>query len=269
MIPANITPLDARSKHLRRLILRAFAAGGQGHIGPAFSLVEILRVLYDDVMVYDPKVPQLEERDRFILSKGHGYLALYALLADKGFIPLSELDNFCHAGALLGVHPSRHIPGVEFDTGSLGHGLSLGCGIAKAKPKRRVYVVMGDGECDEGAVWEAALYASKHKLGNLTVLVDCNGMQASGETGRIQPLGKLSDKWFTFGFGVVDVAGHNLSEIYSTLTYPIQSDYPLAIICHTVKGKGIAACENNPAWHHKSKVTPKEIKALYVGLENY
>ena len=262
------TPLDNRSKHLRRQIIRMLAAGGQGHLGPAFSLVEIMRVLYDDVLRYDATNPKWQERDRFILSKGHGYMALYAMLADKGFIPESELDRFCQPGGILAVHPSRHIPGVEMDTGSLGHGLSIGAGIAKMLPERRVYVVLGDGECDEGAVWEAALYASKHWLSNLTAIVDCNGMQASGPTNIVQPTGMLDDKFCSFGWRTTVIDGHDLGELRSALQYPVRSEYPLAIIARTVKGKGIAACENNPAWHHKGRLTPEDIQALYEGLEN-
>jgi transketolase len=244
------------------------AAAGQGHIGPAFSLVEILRVLYDDVMKYDPTNPRWEERDRLILSKGHGYLSLYAMLVDKGFFPNSELDKFCQAGAMLGVHPSRHIPGVEFDTGSLGHGLSLGAGIAKAKPDRRVYVVIGDGECDEGQIWEAALYAAKHKLDNLTVMIDCNGMQASGKTKEVQPLEPLIYKWQGFEWGVLVADGHSVNEIKTKLGIGFYH-MPLVLICQTIKGKGATMCENNPTWHHKSRVTPEEVQALYDGLEVY
>ena len=257
--------MDARSKHLRRQIILTALAGGRGHIGPAFSLVEILRVLFDDVMRYDPHNPKWEERDRLILSKGHGYLALYALLADKGFFPESELWNFGHAGALLGVHPSRHIPGVEFDTGSLGHGLSLGCGMAKAKRNRRVFVVLGDGECQEGAVYEAAQYARKHELDDLTAIIDGNGMQASGKTQNFE---WLFDQWVSFGWSVHEIDGHSIDQLQTSLIL-YGGERPLIIIAHTVKGKGITAIENNLAWHHKSKLTAEDGRWLLEGLEAY
>ena len=168
--------LDERSKHLRRQIVRVLASAGRGHLGPALSLVEILRVLFDDVMRYDASNPSWPERDRFILSKGHGCIALYVMLHDKGFITERDLWNVCRFDALLGGHPEARIPGVEVSTGALGHGLSVGVGMAldaKRKGlKHRIYVVLGDGECDEGSVWEAAMSAAKHGLDNLVVLVD-------------------------------------------------------------------------------------------------
>ena len=160
--------LDDRSRHLRRLIFRAIENGGRGHIGPALSLVEIIRVLYDDFLRHDPAKPHWRERDRFILSKGHGCLALYAVLADRGFFPLEELDRFCHYGSFLGGHPETVVPGVEACTGALGHGLSIGLGMALAARMTgrdsKVYVLMGDGEINEGSVWEAAACADKHQL---------------------------------------------------------------------------------------------------------
>jgi len=155
--------LDDRSRHLRRLIFRAIENGGRGHIGPALSLVEIIRVLYDDFLRLDPTKPKWRERDRFILSKGHGCLALYAVLADRGFFDLGELDRFCHFDSFLGGHPETVVPGVEACTGALGHGLSIGLGMALAARMTgrdsKVYVLMGDGEINEGSVWEAALSA--------------------------------------------------------------------------------------------------------------
>src|SRR5256885_2131059 len=170
--------LDERSKALRRTIIRTLEAGQRGHGGAAFSLVEILRVLYDDVLKYDARNPRWSGRDRFVLSKGHGCLALYALLADKGFIADAELSSFCKSDGLLGGHPEHHIPGVEASTGSLGHGIPIALGFAlNARCDRaahRTFVVIGDGESNEGSVWEAALAAGKHGLSNFTVLVDYN-----------------------------------------------------------------------------------------------
>src|SRR2546421_12397160 len=169
--PVNITPLDRRSKELRRKIVRMIEAGGRGHVGSAFSLVEMLRVLYDDVLRYDAKNPRSPQRDRFILSKGHGCLALYVLLAEKGFFPEAELWKFCKPDGILGGHPEYgKVPGIEASTGSLGHGLPIGVGFALnaryEKAPHRTFVVSSDGESNEGSVWEAALCASKHKLSN-------------------------------------------------------------------------------------------------------
>ncbi len=265
--------LDRRSKDLRVLILKAFAAGKRGHLGSAFSLVELLRVLYDDVLRFDPGRPLWEGRDRMILSKGHGCLALYAILADKGFFPESELLKFCHLDGKLGGHPERgKVPGVEASTGSLGHGLSLGIGMALALRSRpgagRVFVIDSDGECNEGSLWEAALSAAKHRLDNLTVLVDYNHMQSYSTTAEVLDLEPLADKWWAFGFAVQEVDGHDLAALRAGLArLPFEAGRPSVLICHTVKGKGIPALEWNAAWHHKNKVTEDEVATLLAGLE--
>ena len=285
--------MDKRSKYLRKLIIRQLKGGRRGHPGGALSLVEILRVLYDDILIFDSKNPKWKRRDRFILSKGHGCPALYAILADKGFFPLSTLSTFCQSDAILGGHPEHNIPGVEISTGSLGHGLPIGVGMALALwakfkvpwPGRqgrqsskfkdrnkfpRVFVLMGDGETNEGSVWEAALSAGKHKLSNLTVLIDYNKMQAYGATSNIQNLEPFTDKWKAFGFAVREVDGHDIAELTKILKkLPLDYDKPSAIICHTVKGKGIKPAENNPSWHHKRGLTDEDIKSLYKALEEY
>src|SRR5437870_5314795 len=259
--PVNTTPLDQRSRHLRSQIVRMVQKGGRGHVGSAFSLVEMLRVLYDEVLKYDPKDPRSPSRDRFILSKGHGCLALYVLLADKGFFPEAELWKFCKTGGILGGHPEYgKVPGVEASTGSLGHGLSFGVGFAlNARYERashRVFVVVSDGESNEGSLWEAALCASKHKLKDLTVLVDYNKQQSYSTTYEVLDLEPYADKWRAFGFAVEEVDGHNLDEIRAALKRtPFDPHKPSAIICHTIKGKGVSYVENNLNWHHKNKVT--------------
>ena len=182
-------PLDERSKHLRRLAVRTLAGGERGHVGSSMSLVEIMRVLYDDILRYRPQEPKWRERDRMILSKGHGCIALYVMLAEKGFIPIETLDTFCRRDSILGGHPeAAKVPGVEASTGALGHGLSVGVGMALAarieKRDSRVIVVMGDGEINEGSVWEAALCAGKHKLANLTAVIDYNKIQSAGPNSR-------------------------------------------------------------------------------------
>lgn len=272
-LPSPSAPLDRRSKDLRVQILRAFAAGKRGHLGSAFSLVELLRVLYDDVLRFDPARPLWEGRDRMILSKGHGCLALYAILADKGFFPAAELLKFCHLDGKLGGHPERgKVPGVEASTGSLGHGLSLGVGMAlalRARPEAgRVFVIDSDGECNEGSLWEAALSAAKHRLENLTVLVDYNHMQSYSTTAEVLDLEPMADKWRAFGFAVREVDGHDVVALRANLLQaPFAPGKPSVLVCHTVKGKGIRALEWNAEWHHKNKVTEDEVATLLAGLE--
>jgi len=268
------TRLDDRSVALRRTIIRTLEAGQRGHVGAAFSLVEILRVLYDDVLRFDPKQPRWSGRDRFVLSKGHGCLALYAILADKGFFPDSELSRFCKSDGLLGGHPEHHIPGVEASTGSLGHGMSIALGFAlnarSIGAPYRTFVVIGDGESNEGSIWEAALSAGKHRLGNFTVLTDYNKHQSYGSTAEVQTLEPLADKWRAFGFAAVDVDGHDVGALRDVLTrVPLDSAKPTAVVCHTVKGKGITFAENNMAWHHQNKVTAQDAVRLLTALEAY
>ena len=270
----NGTKLDDRSKELRKTIINTMEYGGRGHLGPAFSIVEILRVLYDGVLKYDVKNLKLKERDRFILSKGHGCLALYAILAEKGFFPKSELTNFCKSNSILGGHPEHKIPGVEVSTGSLGHGLSYGIGFALnsiyEKLSSRIFILIGDGESGEGSIWEGALCAGKHKLSNLTVLIDYNKLMTYGPTSEVQDLEPLADKWKSFGFGVKEIDGHDIEAVKSVLSnLPIEPNKPNAIICHTVKGKGIKFAESNPEWHHKSKLSKEEFENLYKSLEEY
>ena len=235
---------------LRKTIVRMLEAGGRGHVGSAFSLVEMLRVLYDDVLRYDPKDPKWPQRDRFVLSKGHGCLALYPILAEKGFFPESELWKYCKSDGILGGHPEIKIPDVEASTGSLGHGLSIGIGFALnaryEKASHRSFVVIGDGESNEGSIWEAALCAGKHRLANLTVMVDHNRYQSYGMTYEVQPLEPIGDKWRSFGFAVLELDGHDVDELRAVLTnLPLAPDKPSAIICHTVKGRGVEFVKNN------------------------
>ncbi len=264
--------LDDRSRHLRRLIMRAIENGGRGHIGPALSLVEIIRVLYDDFLRHDPARPGWRERDRFILSKGHGCLALYAVLADKGFFDVAELDRFCHFDSFLGGHPETVVPGVEACTGALGHGLSIGLGMALAARMQgrdsKVYVLMGDGEINEGAVWEAAACADKHRLSNLTAIIDYNKIQSAGSVFEIQNMEPLADKWTAFGFRVFECNGHDVADLRQVFrdAAVYAGDRPRAVICHTVKGKGIPAAENNPDWHHKSDLKPAELQIVRSAL---
>ncbi len=263
--------LDGRSIDLRLAIVKMLEAGGRGHLASALSLVEILQVLYDDVMRYDPRNPRWPQRDRFILSKGHGCMALYVLLADKGFFPQSDLWTFCKKGSNLGGHPEIKVPGVEASTGSLGHGLSIGVGMAlNAKQSRadyRIFVVIGDGEANEGSIWEAAMSAGKHQLTNLTVIIDYNKNQSYGPTFEVLNLEPFADKWRSFGFGVVETDGHSIRDLKTTFSMlPFEPAKPNVIICHTIKGRGIQCVENNLDWHHKNKVTGEELKNLFDSL---
>ena len=210
--------LDDRSKFLRKLIVKALVGGGRGHMGSAMSLVEILRVLYDRFIIFDPKNLKKRNRDRLILSKGHGCLALYSILVDKKFFSKELLNNTSKIGSILGGHPEySKVPGVEASTGALGHGLPIAVGMTLAakikKEKHKIYVVVGDGEINEGSVWEAALSAAKHNLSNLKIFVDYNKIQSYGFTKDVVDLEPLIDKWESFGFEVSEVNGHDVNQL--------------------------------------------------------
>jgi transketolase len=265
---AHEISLDLKSKKLRLSVLDALEGGSRGHLGPALSLLEIVRALYDSVLFHDPQSPFLPMRDRFILSKGHGCLGLYAVLADHGYFPISDLKNFCTFNSNLGGHPERAtLPGIEFSTGSLGHGLSVGVGMAMAARLRaekwRTFVLLGDGELNEGSVWEGAMHAYQHQLGTLTVIVDFNRMQASGKIDSVVSLKPLASKWKSFGFDVIEVNGHDVAQLSDVLGSSIkQTGKPRAVIAYTVKGKGFVSAENSTTWHHKAKISKDEISLL-------
>lgn len=255
-----------RCKTIRRMIIEMISVNNRGHYGSAMSIVELLVYLYDEFLNYDPKKIDLNSRDRLILSKGHGCLALYSILSDKGFFPKKELLNFQKFNSMLPGHPEIHIPGVEASTGSLGHGLSVGVGIAKAlklnNNKSKVIVILGDGELNEGSIWEAALHASKHKLDNLFVIIDYNKIQSYGKNEDVCPLEPLANKWKSFGFQVDEFDGHNYSSIKKCLNIKKKKiSRPLLFLSHSIKGKGYKDSENNPSWHHKNFNT-QEIKHL-------
>ena len=264
--------MDQRSKQLRRSIVDALEGGRRGHLGSSMSMVEILRVLYDSYLRFRPDEPLWADRDRFILSKGHGCLILYAMLADKGFFRKEELLTFCAPTSRLGGHPELgKLPGVEASTGALGHGLSMAVGMAIAakirKQSYRVVVVTGDGEINEGSVWEAAMSAGKHQLSALTVFVDYNKLQSYGPTREVLDLEPLTDKWRSFGFAVEEVDGHNIHALEQLAArLPLNSNKPTAVICHTIKGKGFPFAEGKADWHHKSGLTSNDIAAMYACL---
>lgn len=263
--------LDERSLALRRRLVDALEGGKRGHVGASLSLVEILRVLYDDVLRVRGDEPHWPDRDRCILSKGHGCLTLYALLEEKGFFDPEELLRQCTPGALLGGHPDTHVPGVEATTGALGHGLAIGVGFALAarmqRRPSRTFVVMGDGELDEGSVWEAALSAAKHKLSSLTAIVDYNKLQSYGAVADVMPLEPLADKWRAFGFAVREVDGHDVAALRQTFAaLPFDRERPSFVIAHTVKGAGLPFAEGDPKWHHKAFVDVETVAKLREAL---
>lgn len=266
-------PLDIRSKELRKLVLNGLESGGRGHLGPALSIIEILRSLYDHVLVHDPSDSKLSVRDRFILSKGHGVLALYAVLATHGYFDPEEIDTFCKFDSRLPGHPeSGYLPGIEFSTGSLGHGLPVAVGMAMAARIKnenwKTFVLIGDGEMAEGSIWESALHASKHKLAQITVIMDYNKMQASGSVNDVLPLEPILQKWESFGFEVAEVNGHDVLAITNKLLTPsIPVGKPRFLLAHTVKGKGLSIAENSSKWHHKAKISVDEVNMLREYLD--
>ncbi len=250
---------------LRRRIILTAANAGEGHIPSALSILDILWVLYDRILRFDPASPAAEARDRFVLSKGHGGLGLYAVLAAKGFFPAAELDGFAGFSSRFGGHPDTNkVPGVEASTGSLGHGFPMAVGMAMGLRIKgaawRVYCLIGDGECNEGAVWEAALLAAHHELSNLCCIVDFNH-----STDRALALGDLTGKFEAFGWDARTIDGHDQAELARQLA-TLDKRRPTALIAKTVKGKGCPKMENNPEWHHRCP-KPDEVDSLLRSLE--
>ncbi|HVU06297.1 MAG TPA: transketolase [Candidatus Paceibacterota bacterium] len=250
-------------KHLKRKILEIATKSGEGHISTAFSILEILWVLYDRVLNISPETVSHPDRDRFVLSKGHASIGLYAVLAEKGFITEETLHSFGRFDSILGGHPDRtKVPGVETSTGSLGHGFPMAVGLALAmkirKQKGRVYTIIGDGECNEGTVWESALLAPHQKLDNLCCIVDYNH-----SNDRSLVLGDVEAKFKSFGWHTIAIDGHDEEAIYKALT--AKSERPIAVIAATIKGKGVKSMEHNPEWHHKSP-KPEELEAFLKEL---
>ncbi len=260
----NENYLNSIAKEMRKNIFKmAYKAGG-GHIAPAFSIVEILTAIYmGDILQHNPQRPHDPQRDRFILSKGHASAALYAVLAQAGYFDEALLDTFCQAGSILGGHPNMYeIPGVEASTGALGHGLGFATGIAMAgkldKQDYQVFVLIGDGECQEGSIWEAALFAASQKLDNLSVILDYNKLQAMDKLDNIVKMEPFMDKWRAFGWLVEAVDGHNLPALIATLAKkPNVNNSPRIIIANTIKGKGVSFMEGVPIWHFR---LPDEIE---------
>ncbi len=270
----NVSAFHKQCTAIRRDVMEMVVHGRRGHIAPAFSIVEMLVILYDYILNVRPEEPKWPERDRFILSKGHGCMSLYAVLADKGFFPKSHYRSFCAVDGILGGHPEEKVPGIEAPTGSLGHGLPISVGFALNARldglTYRCFTILGDGECNEGSVWEAALSAAKHKLDNLIVLVDYNKYMSYGPTSEVCALEPFAEKWRAFGFEVREAdmvhEPHTLKTLLEQL--PFASGKPQAVICHTIKGRGVDFMEHNPAWHHKSKISDEEIRDIIRQLES-
>ncbi|MGE0472992.1 MAG: transketolase [Nitrospirales bacterium] len=250
--------LEQKAAELRLQILLTALKAGKGHVPPAFSWVEIgVALFYGGHLNIRPHEPQWEGRDRFILSKGHGCLTLYAIMADLGFFPKTELENFCSPGSLLAGHPDTNIPGVEGISGSLGHGLGVSAGLALGaklySSPWNVVTVLGDGECQEGSVWEAAMFASHHRLNNLMAILDRNGLGATNYTEQSTALEPLVDKWNAFGWEVMKIDGHSFHELHAAMTAFRQRTFlkPLMVVAQTVKGKGVSFMEGSVDWHHR------------------
>lgn len=253
---ADLQEIEKKADEIRKWIYVIAHHAGGGHMGSAFSMADLIATLYfGDVLKYDPKNPDWEERDRFVLSKGHACYALYAVLAKAGYYEESELRNVGKPGSKFGGHPKiNEIPGVEASTGALGHGLSFTIGMALAhridNKENHFYVMLGDGECQEGSVWEGALSAPTLQLDNLTVIVDHNKLQAMDRLENIVKMEPFADKWRDFGWNVVEIDGHNIEEIRSALLIR-KKDIPTVIIANTVKGKGVSFMEGVPIWHYR------------------
>lgn len=245
------------AKNIRKAILKMVFEAKASHIGGALSMVDILAVLYGQVMNIDPKRPDWQERDIFLLSKGHACTGLYATLALKGFFPLKDLDSYSKNDSPFLSHTSHKVPGVELSTGSLGHALSVGCGLALSFKRkfvsRKVYCLLSDGELDEGSNWEAILFASHHNLNNLIVVIDYNKIQSFGSVKDVLDLGSIRSKFESFGWNTLQVDGHNYEELISAFEkFKSEKHRPCVIIADTIKGKGVDFMENELLWHYKS-----------------
>lgn len=265
------------ANEIRKGVLTAVFSASSGHPGGSLGIADILAYLYFEEMNVDPNNPKMENRDRFVLSKGHTSPALYATLAQKGFFPKEDLATFRHKDSYLQGHPDmKHIPGVDMSTGSLGLGISAACGMAlsaKISEKTyRVYSILGDGESQEGQVWEAAMFAAHYGLNNLCVFVDSNGLQIDGPVSEVMNPNPLDEKFKAFGWNVMVIDGHNFDEIDEAVKAAKKSDKPFAVICKTVKGKGVSYMENQCSWHGSApnkeqyEIGMKDLESIELAL---
>ena len=253
----NTAELSKICRQVRRDIITMMANAGSGHPGESLSAVELMTSVFYNHMRLDPKNPKWDGRDRFVLSKGHSAPCYYAVLASLGFIDRSEYANFRQLHSILQGHPDcKKVPGVDASTGSLGQGCSIAVGMALGAKKlgkdTQVFTLLGDGECQEGQIWEAFMSAAHYKLDNLTVMIDNNGLQIDGSNDEVMSLGNLPAKLKAFGFDLYEINGHDLDAIEAALAAPHTPDVPKCILAHTVKGKGVSFMENQVGWHGKA-----------------
>jgi transketolase len=260
--------LNGITRNIRKDIVTMIHGSKSGHPGGSLSAVEILTALYFDEMNVDTRNPKMEDRDRFVLSKGHAAPVLYSTLAEKGFFDKTELNSLRKIGAMLQGHPDmKGTPGVDMSTGSLGQGFSVACGMAMASKLDnapwRVYTLLGDGEVQEGIVWEAAMSAAHYKLDNLVAFLDYNGLQIDGEVEKVMNIGPIMDKFKSFGWNVIEIDGHDFDQIFAALDMAKETvGKPTMIIAKTVKGKGVSFMENNASWHGTAPTDSDLEKAL-------
>ena len=266
-MPADIETLEQLARTLRYRVIKTSHLSGTPHLGSCLSCLDLLVYFYWNILKIDPKNARAPDRDRFILSKGHAAPALFQVLAERGFFPVADLENYGDDGSMFGEHPPTpsHLPGIEAATGSLGHGLPMGLGMALAsrisKTPYDVYAVLSDGECNEGSVWEAAMLASAQKVSNLTIAVDYNKWQATGRSNEILNLAPLADKWRAFGWCVTEINGHSFEEMANAIRENKNDPRPKAIIANTVKGRGVSFMEDDNNWHYRTPNAEELIKA--------
>lgn len=268
----SIEDLRTTARQIRRRVIQLSHSGKAPHLGSSLSCVDILVAAYWSALRIDPQNPYDPDRDRFILSKGHAASALYSTLATRGFFPLEQLDTFNQNGSQLPEQPAPNlVPGIEAATGSLGHGLSLGLGMALSariqKRTHRVFVVLSDGECNEGSVWEAALFAGANGLENVMAIIDYNRWQATGRSNEVMALSPLKDKWAAFGWDASEIDGHDLRALTDAMNQlPNKSGKPVALVAHTTKGKGVSFMEDDNNWHYRIP-SEEELRAAMAELE--
>jgi len=267
-MPNKIEALKEKAKYIRNQVLDMCVKAGTGHVTSSFSSTELLVALYyGGILKFDPKNPKWKDRDRFILSKGHASPLLYAVLADLGFFPKEELSKFCQADGIFGVHLQNDVPGVEITSGSLGQGFGVAAGLALAAKMNQepylTFVLLGDGECYEGSIWETAMFASHNRLNNLIALVDRNWLCVTDFTEKILALEPMREKWKSFGWETININGHSFKEIFNALKgfRSRKSTKPLVIIANTIKGKGVSFMSNIPLWHSVAPKGEEIIKA--------
>lgn len=254
----DFSALEELARRIRVHTLRMTQSGRSSHVGTSFSMAELLAVLYKVILRVVPATVNDPDRDRFILSKGHGCTGLYAVMAECGFFPLELLETFYKNGGRLAGHVTTNgVPGIELSTGSLGHGLGVACGMAKAgcldERAFRVFALLSDGECDEGSTWEAVLFSAQHHLSNLVAIIDYNRIQSMDRVSRVLKLAPLADKWRAFGWATKEIDGHDVKQIHAELNQvPFEADKPSCLIAHTIKGKGVSFMEDTVLWHYRS-----------------